>query len=161
VGFAEVNRGVSAQVGASSRRNEYLRHFPMQSHRRRVPRVRALFVFATILLTAIIQAGCSGVTSARSNSTSTNSKTTSFGTLSMSPAAVTFGNVPVGSTGNQSLTITNSGSSPVTISQASATGTGFSVAGASMPLTLSHLRLPSRPPQQAMLRGASRSRVRS
>jgi archaellum component FlaF (FlaF/FlaG flagellin family) len=131
VGFAEVNRGVSALVGAPNRRNEYLRHSPIQSYRRRVPRVRALFVFATILFTAIIQSGCTGVTTAKS------SNTTSSGTLSTSPAAVTFGNVPVGSTSNQSLTITNSGSSPVTISQASATGTGFSVTGASLPLTLS------------------------
>ena len=137
MGFAEVNRGVSALAGAPDWRNQYIRHSPIQSHRRRVPRVRALFVFATILFTAIIQSGCSGVTSARSNSTSTNSNTTSAGTLSTSPAAVTFGNVPVGSTSNQSLTIANSGSSPVTISQASATGTGFSVAGASLPLTLS------------------------
>ncbi|PYU20294.1 MAG: hypothetical protein DMG30_21565 [Acidobacteria bacterium] len=127
------NRGISALGGASSRSNLQIRHFPIQSHRHMVPRLRALFVLATILFAAIIQSGCSGITSAKGNSTSTKSS----GTLSISPAAVTFGNVPVGSTSNQSLTVTNSGSSSVTISQATVTGTGFSIAGASLPLTLS------------------------
>jgi hypothetical protein len=96
------------------------------------------FILLIILLAALIQSGCSGLTSAKgSSTTSTNSDTTSSGTLSVSPAAVSFGNVPVGSTSNQSLSVTNSGSVSVTISQASATGAGFSIGGASLPLTLS------------------------
>src|SRR6516164_2885602 len=74
-----------------------------------------LFAVATL-------SGCAGVTSAKPNSSPTN---VNFGTLSISPAAVTFGSVQVGSTSNQSLTATNSGSLPITISQVSTIGPGF------------------------------------
>jgi Ig-like domain-containing protein/immunoglobulin I-set domain protein/ASPM-SPD-2-Hydin domain-containing protein/uncharacterized protein DUF1573 len=57
--------------------------------------------------------------------------------LSASPASVTFGNVSEGSTSNQSLTITNSGTSSVRISQASASGAGFSIGGVALPVSLS------------------------
>ena len=56
--------------------------------------------------------------------------------LSASPATVAFGNVSVGSSSNQSLTITNSGGTAATISQASASGTGFSLSGVTLPATL-------------------------
>src|SRR5690242_5734179 len=128
-------RGFSAQSEDPDKRNPYVRNVPILPDSK-VPPITALLVFAAILLVAIVQSGCSGVTSARSNSTSTSSGAASSATLSTSPAAITFGSVPVGSSGNQSLTVTNSGSSPVTISQATATGTGFSVAGASLPSTL-------------------------
>ena len=81
--------------------------------------------------------GCTGITSAKSNSTTTNSNKTPSGALSVSPAAMTFGSVAVGSTSNQSLSVTNSGSLAVTISQVTATGAGFSIGGASLPLSLS------------------------
>src|SRR5205807_2538820 len=62
---------------------------------------------------------------------------TPSGALSVSPAAMAFGSVAVGSTSNQSLSVTNSGSLAVTISQVTATGAGFSIGGASLPLSLS------------------------
>ena len=87
--------------------------------------------------------GCTGVTSAKGNSTaaaiSSNSATPNSvpsAALSASPAAVSFGNVPMGSTSNQSLTITNSGTSAVTISQASASGAGFAIGGITLPVNL-------------------------
>ncbi len=42
----------------------------------------------------------------------------------------------MGSTSNQSLTITNSGTSAVTISQASASGAGFAIGGVALPVNL-------------------------
>ena len=58
------------------------------------------------------------------------------GTLGASAATVSFGSVPVGSSQSQPETVTNSGGSSVTISQASTTGSGFSVSGLSLPMTL-------------------------
>lgn len=58
------------------------------------------------------------------------------GTLSANPASLSFGNVLVGSSSTKSETLTNTGSGPVTISQASVTGAGFSISGLSLPTTL-------------------------
>ncbi len=58
------------------------------------------------------------------------------GSLTASPSSVSFGSVQTGSSQSASETLTNSGGSSVTISQAAATGTGFSVSGISLPLTL-------------------------
>src|SRR5207245_1961949 len=56
--------------------------------------------------------------------------------LSVTPATVSFGNVLVGTTGVQNLTLTNSGSANLTIAQGSVTGAGFSISGLTFPLTL-------------------------
>src|SRR5437870_3763944 len=56
--------------------------------------------------------------------------------LSVAPPSVSFGNVLVGSTGVQNLTLTNSGSANLTIAQGSVTGAGFSISGLTFPLTL-------------------------
>ncbi|HEY6302398.1 MAG TPA: choice-of-anchor D domain-containing protein, partial [Terriglobales bacterium] len=58
------------------------------------------------------------------------------GTLSPNPASLAFGNVQVGSNSSQSETLTNTGGSTVTISQVTPGGSGFSVSGLSLPLTL-------------------------
>lgn len=57
--------------------------------------------------------------------------------LLASATSLSFGDVNVGSSGSASLTLMSSGSAPVTINGVTATGTGFSVSGASFPLTLS------------------------
>lgn len=58
------------------------------------------------------------------------------GNLSASPLSLDFGSVLVG--GNQPLseTLTNTGGSSLTVTQVNATGTGFSVSGLNLPLTL-------------------------
>jgi hypothetical protein len=58
------------------------------------------------------------------------------GQLSANPSSVNFGSVAVGSNGSQTITLTNSGSASVTISQATASGAGFSISGLATPLTL-------------------------
>src|SRR5690349_752796 len=57
-------------------------------------------------------------------------------TLSASASSVGFGSTQVGSTQTQYETLTNSGNSTVTISQAGVSGAGFSVSGLSLPLDL-------------------------
>ncbi len=58
------------------------------------------------------------------------------GTLSANPTSVVFGSVQVGSSSSKSETLTNTGGSSVTISQASVTGAGFSISGLTLPATL-------------------------
>ncbi|HMD16452.1 MAG TPA: choice-of-anchor D domain-containing protein, partial [Terriglobales bacterium] len=59
------------------------------------------------------------------------------GALSPSPASLAFGSVQVGNNSSTSETLTNTGGSSVTISQATPSGAGFSVSGLTLPATLS------------------------
>src|SRR3989441_11710516 len=52
------------------------------------------------------------------------------------PASLSLGNVQVGTSQTQQVTITNSGGTTVTISQATTVGTGFSASGLALPVTL-------------------------
>jgi hypothetical protein len=61
---------------------------------------------------------------------------TTPGGLSANPASLAFGSVQVGSNSSLSETLTNTGGSNVTISQATATGAGFSIIGLALPATL-------------------------
>ena len=57
--------------------------------------------------------------------------------MTVSAASLSFGNVTVNTAATQSLTLTSSGTSPVTVSSAAITGAGFSiVGGSSLPVTL-------------------------
>jgi len=58
------------------------------------------------------------------------------GTLGANPASVSFGNVQVGNNQVQTVSLTNGNSSSVTITQAVASGNGFTVSGIALPLTL-------------------------
>ncbi len=61
---------------------------------------------------------------------------TTAGQLSANPASLTFGSAQVGSSLTLMESLTNTGGSSVTISQATATGTGFSISGLNVPLVL-------------------------
>jgi hypothetical protein len=56
--------------------------------------------------------------------------------LTANPATGNFGNVTVGSSSSQSISVTNSGTISVTISQIVTSGAAFSLAGVNVPLTL-------------------------
>ena len=60
----------------------------------------------------------------------------STGQLTVNPSNINFGNVPVGSSQTQSVTLTNSGNSNLTITQATPIGRGFSLSDLSYPVTL-------------------------
>ena len=73
------------------------------------------------------------------------------GSLTTSPSTLTFGNVQVGNSQTLSETLTNSGGSSLTVSQAPVTGAGFSISGLTLPLTLAAgCRVP--PSMQCLLR---------
>lgn len=61
---------------------------------------------------------------------------TTSGQLAVNPGTMNFGSVQVGSSVYSSGTLTNSGGSNLTISQATVTGAGFTLSGLTLPLTL-------------------------
>jgi len=56
--------------------------------------------------------------------------------LKANPLNVAFGNIVVGTNGKQTVTLSNTGTTSETITQVSASGTGFSVSGLATPLNL-------------------------
>lgn len=58
------------------------------------------------------------------------------GALSLSPSTLTFTNVPIGTSQKQTVTVSNTGGSDVTVSQVTASGTGFSVTGLTLPFSV-------------------------
>jgi hypothetical protein len=56
--------------------------------------------------------------------------------ISVTPASVSFTNVSVGATNTQSVTIKNSGTANLTVSQASLAGSSFSMSGMSTPMSI-------------------------
>lgn len=56
--------------------------------------------------------------------------------LSASPTSLNFGSITPGTSATQSVTLTNTGNSSVSLSQISASGAGFSDSGFALPLTL-------------------------
>src|SRR5882724_1740659 len=56
--------------------------------------------------------------------------------LSLTPSSVSFGSVVSGNTNSQTIQVKNSGTASLTISQATVTGTGFTLSGLAVPLTL-------------------------
>lgn len=61
---------------------------------------------------------------------------TALGQLSPNPASVNFGNVSIGSSASQQITLTNTGNASAQISSITVSGTGYSLSGASTPATV-------------------------
>lgn len=61
---------------------------------------------------------------------------TTAGQLGANPASINLGNVTVGSTQSQPVTLSNSGGTSATITQAGVVGAGLTVSGLTLPLTL-------------------------
>jgi hypothetical protein len=68
--------------------------------------------------------------------TSALSITVAAPALTLIPTSINFGNVPVGQTPTQSVKLTNSGNATLTVSQATITGSEFSMTGLTLPLSL-------------------------
>ncbi len=86
-----------------------------------------------VVLALVFLAGCQGISSANSAKTGSGDPS---GVLTPTPASFNFGNVQVGSPQSQWENLKNTGSSNLTISQASVSGTGFSISGLTPPITL-------------------------
>ena len=101
---------------------------------RRNPSVLLAAVALWGIICGVIGCGGGSMTGARGNSISGSAITQ---TLSVSPSSLGFGNVVVNTNSTVPVVVTDVGSSSVTVSQVTTTGTGFSVTGPTLPLTLS------------------------
>jgi hypothetical protein len=90
----------------------------------------ALFILAIVLGALLV--GCVGAVG--SNGAANNS---TIPGLSLSPATLSFGNVNIGSNNALTATVTNTGTSSLSISKVSISGAGFTVNGLPSGLTLS------------------------
>src|SRR5260370_5309845 len=113
----------------------------ISTHRpaRPIPHALTLSLTCMLLISALILSGCAGVTSAKVNSVASGadaSNASASAVVRASPAAVDFGNVPLGATMNQSLTISNSGTAAVTFVQVGASGGGLTIGGVALPVIL-------------------------
>jgi hypothetical protein len=79
-----------------------------------------MIVFLVVLTAVLPQSGCLSLS----------------GNLTPSQTNLSFGNVAIGSSSNQTLTFRNSGAAASTITKAVASGGGFTVTGPPLPLTL-------------------------
>jgi Abnormal spindle-like microcephaly-assoc'd, ASPM-SPD-2-Hydin len=64
------------------------------------------------------------------------SATSSYGQIALSPTSLSFGNVTVGATSTLPVAVSNTGTGNTTLSQDSLTGSGFTISGLTLPLTL-------------------------
>jgi hypothetical protein len=96
-----------------------------------IPVAALALLFSAILFTS----GCIGLTGAAKPASSQQS-TPGAAAISLAPASIKFGSVPIGDTASQSVTITNNGGSGLTVTQASATAAGVTVKGISLPLVI-------------------------
>ena len=97
---------------------------PFSAHPNRFAALATLLAIAAVLgLTS-----CAGFTT-NASSPAGNPGTPGAGVLTPNPSAVSFGNVAVGSSATQSLSVTNTGTGTVNISQATLLGTSYSVVG--------------------------------
>ncbi|HMK22098.1 MAG TPA: choice-of-anchor D domain-containing protein, partial [Terriglobales bacterium] len=84
--------------------------------------------------------GASGSNTSQTTAITTTLSVSGTGTgaaqLTASPTSVAFGNVTMGTQQSATVQLTNSGNTSETVSQASATGTGLSISGLTLPMTL-------------------------
>src|SRR5271167_1106586 len=81
-------------------------------------RGRALLILTTLVSVALFQSGC-----------------VAPGKLTLTPTNLNFGDVPLGSSSSQKVTVTNSGTTEMTITKAAVTGKGFNIKDPSLPMT--------------------------
>jgi Abnormal spindle-like microcephaly-assoc'd, ASPM-SPD-2-Hydin/Protein of unknown function (DUF1573) len=109
---------------------------PFTSHISRGRKLLPLLAALTVVLVMIGLSSCAGYTTPASvggkgGGTGGGGSTgdPQAGVLSPSSTTVAFGNVNVGSTGTQSVTVTNTGTAAVNIASAQISGAGFTVMG--------------------------------
>jgi hypothetical protein len=88
----------------------------------------SILVFAALLCTGILS-GCAGIVSG-------SKATTGVAAFQVSPASVNFGKVGVGKQTTQTIALTNTGSMPVSITQATISNPAFSLTGVTLPMTV-------------------------
>jgi len=86
---------------------------------------KPLLLVAALLFVTVFS-GCAGIVSAGPGS----------GTLQLNPATVSFGNVGVGKSSSQTVTISNSGTAALTVTQATVSNSQFKLSGITFPMSM-------------------------
>lgn len=97
---------------------------------RRMVQASEPLLLVVALLSVAILGGCTGIVSASKPTGSTT------GAFQLTPATLNFGNVAVGKQSSQTVTVSNTGSTSVTIMQATVSNSQFTVSGVSLPMTM-------------------------
>jgi hypothetical protein len=87
-----------------------------------------IFAASILAVLMVLIGGCTGLVSAPNS--------TSNGTLQLSPANVSFGNVAIGKKTSQSITILNTSKAATTIQQATLSNSQFALSGITTPMAL-------------------------
>jgi Abnormal spindle-like microcephaly-assoc'd, ASPM-SPD-2-Hydin len=95
--------------------------------------VRALLSMVLLLFVIRGLSGCAGIVS---SAASQAKPAASPAALTITPSSATFGNVTVGTSNSQPIQLSNSGGVALTITQISATGSGFSTGTVAVPISL-------------------------
>lgn len=85
---------------------------------------------AVAFCSILVLAGCAGLVSG------SKSVSQALGALQLNPTSVNFGNVVVGKQSTQSITLANTGTAALTVTQITTTNTAFSISGVSLPMSL-------------------------
>ena len=99
-----------------------------------IPRTRAATV-ARLLVTILVFVGLFGTSGCVGYSGNPNTQTQK-GNLVITPNSISFGSVGIGSSASQTAIVSNRGTADVTLTNITATGSGFSVTGFSGPTML-------------------------
>jgi HYDIN/CFA65/VesB family protein/centrosomal CEP192-like protein len=93
----------------------------------------AFMILLAVIIAILGLSSCTGTTGAKPPV-----KTTGSGQAEISaiPSTASFGNVATGSSNSQTISLTNNGTSSLVISNATVTGTGFSISGLSAPIMI-------------------------
>ena len=90
-----------------------------------------------LLLGSLSIAGCVGVAGTTTTSGKQNLSAPAAAAISLSPSSINLGPVAIGSAVSQSVTVSNTGGSTLTVTQASVAVHGFTLSGVSLPMTIS------------------------
>jgi hypothetical protein len=97
---------------------------------RRMVQASEPLLLVVALLSVAILGGCTGIVSASKPNGSTT------GAFQLTPATLNFGNVAVGKQSSQTVTLSNTGTTSVTIMQATVSNPQFTVSGVNLPMTV-------------------------
>jgi hypothetical protein len=117
-----------APIQAIQAENSRLERIPSKRHNPFI-----FIALAVALLVSLTQVGCTGLTSANGTAPA---DPTSATTVAVAGATGTFGSVGTGTSLTQTFTVTNTGSTMLNITQLAASGSGFSVSGFTLPITV-------------------------
>jgi Abnormal spindle-like microcephaly-assoc'd, ASPM-SPD-2-Hydin/Protein of unknown function (DUF1573) len=115
-------------IQASPAGNLRLRHVSSKRHNPFI-----FIALAAALLVSLTQVGCTGLTSANAAAPADPTNAT---TIAIVGATGSFGSVATGTSVTQTFTVANTGSATLTITQLAASGSGFSVSGFTLPITV-------------------------